>query len=121
MQASIVATLMIIGAAFMFVAAIGIIRMPDLFLRMSAVSKAATLGAMSSFLAAACYFARFGITSRSLAAIFFLLLTAHVIGRAAYLIGVPLWKGTVCDELRASYESGTHAPARPKPPEAPPT
>jgi multicomponent Na+:H+ antiporter subunit G len=29
---------------------------------------------------------------------------AQVIGRAAYLVGVPLWAGTVVDQLRDRYD-----------------
>jgi multicomponent Na+:H+ antiporter subunit G len=33
---------------------------------------------------------------------------AHMIGRAAYLIGVPLWKGTIVDELSGHYDRRTN-------------
>lgn len=99
--------LMLTGAFFMFVAAVGVVRMPDLFLRMSATSKSATLGAACMLLAAAVHFDDFGITTRAVATIAFLLLTApvaaHRIGRAAYFLGVPLWRGTVRDDLRGKY------------------
>jgi multicomponent Na+:H+ antiporter subunit G len=103
--------LMLLGAFFMFVAAVGIVRMPDLFLRMSATSKSATLGAACMLLAAAVHFNSFGITTRAVATIAFLFLTApvaaHRIGRAAYFLGVPLWQGTVRDDLRGKYEVKT--------------
>jgi multicomponent Na+:H+ antiporter subunit G len=31
-----------------------------------------------------------------------------MIGRAAYFIGVPLWKGTMVDELQDRYDRRTH-------------
>jgi multicomponent Na+:H+ antiporter subunit G len=44
----------------------------------------------------------------------FVLLTApvaaHMIGRAAYLTGVPLWEKTVCDELREQRHEETSSP-----------
>ncbi|GAP12152.1 multisubunit sodium/proton antiporter, MrpG subunit [Bellilinea caldifistulae] len=108
----IVAIVMILGAAFMLIASIGLLRMPDLFSRMSATSKAATLGAGLVMLAAALYFSESGITLRVLAIIVFLLLTvpvaAHMIGRAAYFDGVPLWKGTLIDDLRGHYRTSDH-------------
>lgn len=112
--------LMLIGAFFMFVAAVGVARMPDLFLRMSATSKSATLGAACVLLAAAVHFDDFGITTRAVATIAFLFLTApvaaHRIGRAAYFMGVTLWEGTVVDELRGHYDAKTHTLAsRPRP------
>jgi multicomponent Na+:H+ antiporter subunit G len=104
--------LMLIGVLFMLVAAIGIIRMPDLFLRMSAVSKAASLGVACILLAVAVDFNDLGISARILAAIVFVVLTApvasHMIGRAAYLVGVPIWKGAFHDDLRGCYHRETH-------------
>ncbi|MCX7607693.1 MAG: monovalent cation/H(+) antiporter subunit G [Anaerolineales bacterium] len=105
--------LMLAGAFFMFLAGVGMQRMPDLFLRMSSTSKAGTLGAGLILLAAAIHFSDFGIATRALAIIVFLMLTApvaaHMIGRAAYFDGVPLWKGTVRDDLRGHYRASTHA------------
>jgi multicomponent Na+:H+ antiporter subunit G len=112
MQEAISAVLMIIGTVFMLLAGIGILRMPDLFLRMSATTKAATLGVSFFLLALAVYFGDLGITSRAVATIIFVLLTApvaaHMIGRAAYLGGIPLCKETVVDDLSGRYDPGTH-------------
>jgi multicomponent Na+:H+ antiporter subunit G len=44
MQETVTAVLIVAGAILMFVAGLGIMRMPDLFLRMSATTKVATLG-----------------------------------------------------------------------------
>lgn len=108
MQEVISAVLLVAGANFIFIAAIGLIRMPDLFMRMSSNTKAATLGVGLILLATAVHFGNLGVTSRALATIVFLFLTApvaaHMIGRAAYSIGVPLWKGTVIDELKGRYK-----------------
>ena len=50
--------------------------------------------------------------SAVVAVVTFILLTApvaaHVIGRAAYFVGVPLWEGTVKDVLRDKYDPKTH-------------
>ena len=112
MQQAISAVLMIIGTLFMLLAGIGILRMPDLFLRMSATTKAATLGVSFFLLALAVYFGDLGITSRALATIIFVLLTApvaaHMIGRAAYLDSIPLCEDTVVDDLSGRYDPGTH-------------
>jgi multicomponent Na+:H+ antiporter subunit G len=112
MQQAISAVLMIIGTAFMLLAGMGILRMPDLFLRMSATTKAATLGVSFFLLALAVYFGDLGITSRALATIIFVLLTApvaaHMIGRAAYLDGIRLCEETVVDDLSGRYDQGTH-------------
>jgi multicomponent Na+:H+ antiporter subunit G len=104
--------LLLVGASFLLVASIGIIRMPDLFQRIQASTKASTLGAGCILLALAVHFQDFGITVRAGLVIAFFLITApvaaHVIGRAAYFVGVPLWEKTVIDELRGRYHSDTH-------------
>ncbi len=71
MKDLIVALLLVVGAAFLLLAAIGVIRMPDLFSRMSAATKAATLGVSCLLLAAALHFGQLGVTTRALAAIAF--------------------------------------------------
>lgn len=105
MIADLVSALMLlIGSSFMLLAAIGILRMPDLLIRMHASTKAGTVGAGLVFTGIALYFGDLGITTRSVVAVVFLLLTApvgaHVIGRAAYFVGVSLWEGTFVDELK---------------------
>ena len=102
--------LMIFGVFFIFIAGIGLLRMPDLYLRMSASTKAATLGLALILLGTAIYFGELGITSRAIATIIFVFLTApvsaHMIGRGAYSNGVKLWDGTEVDELNGRYHEG---------------
>jgi multicomponent Na+:H+ antiporter subunit G len=93
------------GAFFAFAAALGVLRMPDVFIRMHASTKAGTLGCGLLLLSVAVYFGELGVASRALATIAFLLFTApvaaHAIARAAYRTGVPLWTRSVIDELAA--------------------
>ncbi len=107
------ALLLLIGATFMLLAAVGVARMPDLLTRMQTATKASTLGIGCLLLAVAVHFSQLSIITRALATIAFVFLTApvaaHMIGRAAYFVGVPLWEGTVCDELRGRYDVATHA------------
>lgn len=94
------------GSIFMLVAAMGVLRLPDLLMRMHAATKAGTLGAGLLILAAALYYGETGLTTRAIATIVFLLLTApvsaHAIGRAGYFSGVRLV--TRVDELRPRYD-----------------
>ncbi len=112
MREIISGVLVLIGAAFMLLAGVGILRMPDLYTRMSATTKVATLGVGSTLLAVAVYFGELGIVTRALAAVAFVFLTApvaaHMIGRASYFIGVPLCPATAMDELRGHYDPCTH-------------
>ncbi len=99
----ITAVLVLLGGLFAVAAALGVLRLPDVLIRMHASTKAGTLGCGLILAAVAVHFGETGIVARSIAAIVFLLLTApvaaHMIGRAAYRTGVPLWKGMVIDEL----------------------
>jgi multicomponent Na+:H+ antiporter subunit G len=104
--------LLVIGVLFMLLSGIGILRMPDVFMRMSVTTKAATLGVSSILLALAVYFSDLGVASRAIATIIFLLLTApvaaHMIARAAYIANVPLCENTVIDDLSGHYDPETH-------------
>ncbi len=96
--------LMVVGAVLMLLAALGMVRMPDLYSRMQSATKASTLGVGCTMLAVAVDFADLAITTRVVLIVAFVFLTAPIsaqmIGRAAYHVGVPLWEGTTLDELR---------------------
>lgn len=104
--------LMVAGAGFSLIAAIGIVRMPDLYTRMQAAAKTATLGVGCSILAMAIHFADVGVTTHSALVIIFLFLTApvaaHMISRAGYISGVKLWEQSVTDEMSGQYDQVTH-------------
>lgn len=104
--------LILIGASFVFMAGLGVLRMPDLFTRMQAATKAATLGLGCLLVGVAVHFGLSGVTTRAILVILFGFLTApvaaHMIGRAAYFVGLPLWERTVVDELRGRYDPATH-------------
>jgi multicomponent Na+:H+ antiporter subunit G len=109
MNEGLTAFLLVFGASFLLVASIGLVRMPDLFTRMQATSKASSLGAGFMLLAVAVRFHASGIAPRAFATVIFIFLTApiaaHLIGRAAYVIGVPLSPLTIADELRDQENS----------------
>ena len=112
-QSAISLTLLTLGALLMLLASVGIFRMPDVFLRMSASSKAATLGVILIMLAVAIHFGHVGITARAVGIVLFMILTgpvsAHMIGRAAYINGTTLWEKTCFDELAGQYDAESHA------------
>lgn len=112
------AVLLLVGASFTLVAAVGVARMPDLFTRLHCSTKSATLGVGCMMLGAAVHFGETAVWARALAVIFFLFATspvaAHMIGRAAYFAGVPLWPRTLSDELKGRYDPETHALSSPE-------
>ncbi len=97
-----------LGAIFIFIASLGIYRMPDFYTRLSVTVKAGTIGIGCILGAVALYFADFSVTTKVFAIIFFLFITspvaAFMISRTAYSTGVKLWKKSVVDELRDDLE-----------------
>lgn len=112
MRDMIVVVLLLVGATFALLAAVGLVRLPDLLTRMQAATKSGTLGVGFTVLAAAVFFGQEGITTRALLIVVFLFMTApiaaHMIGRAGYFVGAELWAGTVSDDLRGRYDSRTN-------------
>ena len=92
------------GSAFALLAAVGVLRMPDVFTRMQASTKASTLGLACLLIGAAIQMGDFASFIRVASIGAFVLLTTpvsgHVIARASYFAGVPLWESTVLDERR---------------------
>lgn len=92
-----------VGGAFILLAAVGLAKFPDVYMRMHATTKAGTLGIASLAIAIALDANLLAVTFQSILIIVFFLLTApiatHMIGRAAYFTGAPMWKKTVCDEF----------------------
>lgn len=86
--------LVILGGAFAFIAALGILRLPDVLVRMHASTKAGTLASALILSAVALHQGDLAVTIKVALAVLFLLLTAplaaHMIGRAAVRTGVPL-------------------------------
>lgn len=80
------ASLVVLGAAISLIAAIGLLRLPDLFTRMHAASKAGTAGSGLALVAVAIDAADWETAVKCLVAIFFLFLTgpisAHLLARA---------------------------------------
>ena len=113
MREIIVASLLIIGSLFMLIAAIGIVRFPDLFTRMHAATKGTSFGVVLMLIAVAVYFGNVKVILEVILVISFIYLTApiacHMIARAAYFLDIPMWEGTVVDELRDKYDLHKHA------------
>lgn len=100
--------LLLLGALSMLLAAIGLMRFPDFFTRAHAGTKAASLGAGLILIAAVLPLTGQDIAVRVWLTIFFIFLTipvaGHLLGRAAYLKGLPQWPGNNHDEWRAEKD-----------------
>ncbi len=83
----IIALFLLLGGFFALIAAIGVLRLPDVLTRMHASTKAGILGSSLILVGGAIYLAEVEVTARVVATILFLMLTspigAHMIGRAS--------------------------------------
>lgn len=83
----IIGIFLLLGGFFALVAAIGVLRLPDVLTRMHASTKAGVLGSSLILIGSAIYLAETEVTARVIATIIFLMLTApigaHMIGRAS--------------------------------------
>ena len=98
------------GSTICLVAALGVLRLPDFFLRMHAATKAGVAGAGLVLIGVAFTEPSAGMWVKVTLAIAFLLLTTpiagHLLARAGYVAGVPLWGGTYQDELQQELPRG---------------
>ncbi len=93
----VIGAFLLLGGFFALVAGLGVLRLPDVFTRMHASTKAGTLGSSFILVGAAFHFGALTITAKVTLTILFILLTApiagHMIGRAAQRTGVKMWTG----------------------------
>lgn len=99
----IAGTLIVVGALFALTASIGLLRLPDVYTRMHAASKAGTLGSCLMLIALAVHTQELATALRALAGVVFFLLTApiaaHLLAKAAYSAGYRMWQGSVSDDM----------------------
>lgn len=98
-----------LGSALILLAAVGVLRFPDVLTRANAASKATGLGLAVLLLGVAVEVGTpRGWTVLGLAVVLQLVTTpvaGHVLARAAYRSGAPLWAGTRSDDLRTYYRT----------------
>ena len=117
MSESIAGGLFIAGATLGLLAGVGVLRMPDVFTRMQASTKASTLGLGCLLIGVAIRSPEMLFVVRAAILAAFMLLTtsvsAHAIARAAARSRVPLWKGTIVDE-RPEGDERQQSPTHPR-------
>ncbi|HTO30864.1 MAG TPA: monovalent cation/H(+) antiporter subunit G [Pararhizobium sp.] len=101
--AAIVSLLLVVGSVFSLLAALGLLRFPDLYTRMHAASKAGTIGSSLLLLAAGVHALDVTILMRALAGFVFIVLTApisaHLLAKAAHQAGYKLTNLSVTDQM----------------------
>ncbi len=104
--------LALVGGVFFLLASIGVLRMPDLFLRLQVSSKASTLGLSCILLAVALHFSDAVVTIRAAVILCFIVLTipiaTHMLARAGYATNVPISDETMVNELAGHYDPLEH-------------
>ncbi|RLD44167.1 MAG: Na+/H+ antiporter subunit G [Bacteroidetes bacterium] len=104
---------LMMGSFSLFIAAIGLLRMPDVYNRVQTGTKASTLGAIMSFvgigLMAVDHWDETNWIGRVIVLIVFIIITnpvsSHVLMRAAYAMKIPLSKITSVDKLKEDIEN----------------
>ena len=99
---------LLMGSFSLLTAAIGLLRMPDVYNRVQTGTKASTLGAILSFIGLGLmsfdHWGEVNWVGRLIVLIVFILLTnpvsSHVLMRAAYAMKIPLSKLTTVDKLK---------------------
>ena len=102
----IASALLLIGSAFCALAALGLLRFPDLYTRLHAASKAGTLGAGLILLGVGFASGEVSIAVRCVLGLLFVVLTtpvsAHLLARAALQSGLSPDARTSIDEYERS-------------------
>lgn len=89
------------GSLFILLAAIGLLRMPDVYNRIQAGTKATTLGTILTLSGIGLIHTEW-LLKVAILIIFVVIsnpVSSHVLGRAAHFTGVPLARGSVVDKL----------------------
>jgi multicomponent Na+:H+ antiporter subunit G len=98
----IAAILLVSGGAFCLIAGLGVIRLPDIYMRMHAATKAGTLGLALICVAVMVKADHWQNVAEALFVFLFMIATApvgaHLIGRAAFRTGIHEAPGTGHDE-----------------------
>ena len=102
--------LIVLGVGLVGVAALGLLRFPDAYSRLSAVTKAATLGVCLTLLGVLVLDPSWSNAVKVLLAVALQFLTSPVggfaLGRASYRSGSPLAPGSLYDELGGRQRAG---------------
>ncbi len=100
--------LIVVGSLFLFLAGVGLLRMPDVYNRMQAGTKATTLGALSVIMGVGIYHPQWFFKT-VLISLFILLtnpVSSHALARASHNTGIPLAPGSVLDRYQEDKEKG---------------
>lgn len=97
------------GSLMTLIAALGVLRLPDFYMRMHAATKAGVVGPALVLIGVGCVDPSLSTWIKVILAIIFLLITtpvsSHLLGRAGFVGGVGMWRGTLRNELEPILKS----------------
>jgi multicomponent Na+:H+ antiporter subunit G len=98
----IAAVFVLLGLFFFAVAGVGVLRMPDTYHRLHAVSKASTLGLIGLLLGVVIHLGTGGVGLQAITVLIFAFVAgpvgSHMLAKAALRAHHHQWKGTLSDE-----------------------
>lgn len=101
---------LIAGLFFMAVGVIGLIRLPDVYHRIHAVSKCSTLGMAGMILAAMFHLGTLDVVAKGVMTLIFAFVAmpvgSHMLAKAALRARAQLWEGTIDDEHATDTAAG---------------
>lgn len=104
----LVSALILGGSIFMFIASVGIIRLPDFYTRNSASTKSISFGVALILVGVAVSYNETAVVLEILAMLLFIViitpLSAHIIARTAIKTNVPFWEKTNTEELASFHQ-----------------
>lgn len=93
-----------VGALFMLISSIGMLRLPDFYIRNSASTKAVVLGVLLVLLGVGIHYNDIMIFIEIFAILFFIFLiaplAAHIVSRAAVITNVKFWDKTDTEKVK---------------------
>ncbi len=110
---TIVAILLLFASFFTLVAALGIIRLPDVYMRMHAITKASSLATILFLVALIFAHPTWRVALGSLLLIAFVIATApistHALARISVQLGIKLTKGMVRNDMKTNTTTDDEA------------
>jgi multicomponent Na+:H+ antiporter subunit G len=101
----IISVFVLLGSFLILIAGIGVVRMPDLYMRMHAATKAPSMGFMLTLIGLMIYSPTLVVLLKSIAIILFLYITmpvsASLLGKSSLDMNLPQWRRNKQKEERA--------------------
>jgi multicomponent Na+:H+ antiporter subunit G len=96
-----------VGLLFDLFGCIGLVRLPDAYLRLMGATKCVTLGTWL-ILISTVFVGDAAVAAKVVLCVLFIMIaaptSAHALARASVIAGIKLWDGSVCDKLSEDRE-----------------